>query len=483
MAKPSSKSNFLQTFLLMATIFLGLQLLLPKQPDPASLKSLNQYRTDLAEANAKLNDISAVAIKSSVERAVDKEVSEKKLTQVEGDKIKLEANVLLADTQLKAGIARKDTGRIRNAYHTLQPIDARLKGKPEYANKFAVADVSSDARFGWSGWSAQGIHDKTIAEISERSKHDLIWGLIPGGYAAIDGLVHMTGAQPGFSYWFAALILAVIVRAIVFPVAQKQMMFGRQMMQLQPLAAEIKKQYEGKPEKQAEMQKSLMALYAEYGVNPAAGCLPALVQIPLFLTVYQFMLLYQFDFSKGTFAWVNPNTSQMFPHGFVAPNLGTLDPALIIIYGVMMIVSTLLTPQSDPMQAKQQRLMGVGISIFFTVSMFFGFFPVPGAFVLYWIFLLILSTLQALRAYRLPVAPLQKVNTSAGGVHPTTFSGKWQKKMQDMMEAAEQQQNNRGGGTSNSTKPGTTKPSITGGSSVGDAKTGKPVTHKPKKRK
>jgi YidC/Oxa1 family membrane protein insertase len=260
-------------------------------------------------------------------------------------------------------------------------------------------------------------------------------------------------------------------------------MFGRQMMQLQPLAAEIKKQYEGKPEKQAEMQKSLMALYAEYGVNPAAGCLPALVQIPLFLTVYQFMLLYQFDFSKGTFAWVNPNTSQMFPHGFVAPNLGTLDPALIIIYGVMMIVSTLLTPQSDPMQAKQQRLMGVGISIFFTVSMFFGFFPVPGAFVLYWIFLLILSTLQALRAYRLPVAPLQKVNTSAGGVHPTTFSGKWQKKMQDMMEAAEQQQNNRGGGTSNSTKPGTTKPSITGGSSVGDAKTGKPVTHKPKKRK
>ncbi len=488
MAKTSSRSNFFQTFLLMMTIFLAYNLIFnkPKEADTyegKELKTLQSYREALADANARLLDTTALDLKGKVEREADASVAQKTLTAEDAAKVKLEANILLADTELKAGIARNDTGRIRTAYHTLMPIDSRLKGKPEYSEPIAVADVSGDKRFGWKEWTPQALHDRAIAEISDRSKHDLIWGLIPGGYAAIDGLVHLTGAQPGFSYWFAALILALIVRAIVFPVAQKQMMFGRQMQQLQPLAAEIRKQYEGKPEKATEMQKKLMELYAEYGVNPAAGCLPALIQVPLFLTVYQFMLLYQFDFSKGTFAWVNPHTSQMFPAGFVAPNLGSLDPTLIIIYGVMMIVSTLLTPQTDPMQAKQQRLMGIGISVFFTVTMFFGFFPVPGAFVLYWIFLLVLSTLQALRAYRLPVAPLQKVNTSAGGVYPTSLGGKWQKKMQELMEAAEAQKTGTtpAAGTKSTASKNPTPLSGSGG--IGDAKTGKPVKHKPKKRK
>ena len=89
-------------------------------------------------------------------------------------KVKLEANILLADTELKAGIARNDTGRIRTAYHTLMPIDARLKGKPEYTESISVADVSGDKRFGWKEWTPQALHDRAIAEISERSKHDLI---------------------------------------------------------------------------------------------------------------------------------------------------------------------------------------------------------------------------------------------------------------------------------------------------------------------
>ena len=220
------------------TIFLAYNLIFnkPKEADTyegKELKTLQSYREALADANARVLDTTALDLKAKVERAVDAEVSQKTLTVADADKVKLEANILLADTELKAGIARNDTGRIRSAYRTMLPIDARLKGKPEYSDTFSVADVSGDKRFGWKEWTPQSLHDRAIAEISERSKHDLIWGLIPGGYAAIDGLVHLTGAQPGFSYWFAALVLAVIVRAIVFPVAQKQMMFGRQMQQLQ----------------------------------------------------------------------------------------------------------------------------------------------------------------------------------------------------------------------------------------------------------
>jgi membrane protein insertase Oxa1/YidC/SpoIIIJ len=117
--------------------------------------------------------------------------------------------------------------------------------------------------------------------------------------------------------------------------------------------------------------------------------------------------------------------------------------------------------------------MGIGIAIFFTVTMFFGWFPVPGAFVLYWIFLLILSTLQSLRAYNLPLPPLQRVNTAAGGTYPTGFGSKWQKRIQDMMLEAQAQQG------ANPTPGSSSTPTITPGS----GKTGTPAKHKPKKRK
>ena len=278
--------------------------------------------------------------------------------------------------------------------------------------------------------------------------------------------MNLTGAHPDYSYAVAALILALVVRAAIFPLAQKQFLFSRQMSQLAPLVAEIKDKY---ADDQTQQNLKVMELYKEYGVNPAAGCGPALVQMPLFLTVYQCMLLYQFDFIKGTFLWVNPNTSAL-THAITAPNLGQLDAVLIVIYGISMTISTLLTPVTDPTQKKQQRLIGVGMSIFITVTMFFGLFPVPGAFVLYWIFLNILATAQALVAYRKELPPLVKVNAAGGGVYPTTPGGKWAKKMEEMMRAAEQQ---RAGG-------GTTPVAPTAAPST---KTGAPAKHKPKKRK
>ena len=86
------------------------------------------------------------------------------------------------------------------------------------------------------------------------------------------------------------------------------------------------------------------------------------------------------------------------------------------------------------------------MSVMFTVMMFTGVFPVPAAFVLYWIGTNVLATIQSLRAYRLPLPPLVKVNAPGGGVFPT-------------------------GGAANG---------LLNGSS---GKTGAPQMHKPKKKK
>jgi len=326
----------------------------------------------------------------------------------------------------KYGLAHNDTVVLRNAFQTLAADQRSLQGTPMWSEEFPVpATSAAPQRFPWRQTSAKDLYDRLTADLSARNKKDLIYGVFPG-YQIIDALVHLTGAEPSFSYAFAAFLLALIVRVIVYPLVQKQLMWGRKMQQLAPLVKEIKAEFtdkNGKTTNQAELQQRTMGLYKEYGINPLAGCLPAGIQFPLFITVYQFMLRYQFAFRNGTFLWVNPKAS-LATHGFLAPTLGDRDYVLIILYGITMVFSTLLMPVTDPTQIKQQRLMGIGMGLLFTFFMFTGAFPTPAAFVLYWVFTNLLATAQSLRAYRLPIPPLEKVNTQPGGVFPMAPFGK-----------------------------------------------------------
>jgi YidC/Oxa1 family membrane protein insertase len=451
-------------------------------------------------------DEQAAALKKGVKdpgaiRAIDEEIREKQFY----------ADLLAADAAYRFALTRNDTNVMRqSAYGVLAGWERKLQGSPLWAKKFPVpAALRAPSRFPWATsitspaggtpiassamkldqlvegkWvsdtpavyripnqqnvvaqtspgqiSGQELTDRLVAEIAARNQSELTWGIFPG-YKIIDALVGLTGRNPGFSYAFAAFLLALLVRIAVFPLVQKQLMWGRKMQQLGPLVKEIREQYTDKKTKQVtnpqELQQKTMALYAEYGINPLAGCLPAGIQFPLFITVYQFMLHYQFAFQQGTFLWINPQMSRA-TNGFLAPTLGHRDYILIILYGITMIFSTLLMPVSDPNQIKQQKLMGIGFGLFFTVLMFTGVFPTPAAFVLYWVFTNLLATAQSLRAYRMPIPPLEKVNTKAGGVFP-------------MPPFQDAKTNGRANGKS--TQPIQMPKS-----------TGTPAKHKPKKRK
>ena len=429
----------------------------------------------LSAASLEMKDITANQLFHQYQSRVDDDVKNKKITEAQGQAKKIEAGVLTAETQLRAGLVRNDTSRVRSAYQTLWLFQKTLENRPEW-NVVQVSTFDStipllSKDLGKKSWAGQELFEKTSELLKERNKHELIWGFIPGGFSFIDFLVQMTGRVPSFSYAFAGFLLALIVRSLVFPLSQKQLMFSRQMSQLQPLANEIRERYKDNPQ---EQQAKIMALYQEYGINPAAGCAPAFVQMPLFLTVYQCMLLYQFKFQEGTFLWINPAVSKL-THGFTAPNLGHQDNLLIILYGISMVCSTLLSPVSDPNQKNQQRLMGVGISVVFTFFMFTGAFPVVAGFVLYWTFTNILATLQSLRAYKLPLPPLVKVNAKGGGVFPT-----------DPTQGFGSKAGSKGG---TAVADGPVFPWSKGGSKNGKADppkgksggTGKPAQHKPKK--
>jgi YidC/Oxa1 family membrane protein insertase len=495
MARPStpSKGNPIQTFLMIGLIWLAMIMFLkpgqqPTSPTGKPLTTRTDYFATLQDQANQIHENTASQLIGGFFGAVDADVKAKRITQQEGDAEKIQGATLVADADLRAGQRLNNSNKVRMGYQTLQGWSRKNSTNPGWSAPMELPDPSNFRTTQLVQMSPKAFFEQMTQTLSDRNKTDLVWGFIPGGYQAIDFLVRLTGKNPNYSYWIASLLLAVVLRAIVWPLSQKQLMFSRQMSQLTPRINEIKKQYEGN---QTETQQRTMALYREYGINPFQGCLPAFVQMPLFLTVYQCMLHYQFEFRNGFFLWVNPATSAA-THGFFAPNLGEQDYILILIYGITMTVSTLLTPVTDPTQAKTQRMMGVGMSIAITAFMFLGLFPVVSGFVLYWIFLNLLATVQAFRAYRLPMPPLVKVNTPNGGVYPTSgIKGRW---MQMMEEAQRMQSEQRGSG--NSLPPPTrNEPSKAAGSNGKAQKNGKPDTgdtdtkssgqkpkYKPKKR-
>src|SRR5947209_17865822 len=74
------------------------------------------------------------------------------------------------------------------------------------------------------------------------------------------------------------ILLTVIIRLLLFPLTLKQLRSTKAMQSIQPLIADVKKQY---PKDQRAQLEATQAIYKEYGINPAAGCLPLVVQLPV----------------------------------------------------------------------------------------------------------------------------------------------------------------------------------------------------------
>lgn len=428
----------------------------PAGPKP----TLDQYAVDIHYNAAHLWDYTSSQLFSSglvpavndAENSLDDLVKKGKLDKADADKQKLVLDGKLLDSALSVSNAllqgaeetvavngtvlpRNPTGepyknfsydKYQQAYQLLDTYEKKFGESPLWQTKYSVVN------FGGAKVSTSGAELHLVArdKLSALSEHQPVAGFIPG-YQLVDALVKMTGKSQGLSYWLAALLLAIVVRGLIWPLSQRQLMWGRQMSQLAPLLKDIKDKHKD----QAIQQKMTMELYREYGLNPFAGCWPALIQLPLFLGVYQCMLHYRFEFQKGTFLWINEAVSKS-THGFTAANLGQKDTVLIIIYAITLLISTLLTPVNDPTQVRQQRTIGIGVALMFPVLMITGTYPVPSAFVLYWTFTNVLATIQSLRAYYLlPAPPLVKVNTAAGGVFPTERKVGWWEKLQQQAQA------------------------------------------------
>jgi YidC/Oxa1 family membrane protein insertase len=165
------------------------------------------------------------------------------------------------------------------------------------------------------------------------------------------------------NYGWAIIIITCILKLCFFPLTHKSYKSMKDMQKLQPKMAELKEKH--KSDREA-MNKAVMELYKTHKVNPMGGCLPMLVQIPVFFGLYR-ALMYSIELRHAPFMlWLT--------------DLSAKDPYMVtpIIMGVTMLIQQKMTPSNmDPVQAK----MMLALPIVFT----FMFLNFPSGLVIYWL--------------------------------------------------------------------------------------------------
>lgn len=186
------------------------------------------------------------------------------------------------------------------------------------------------------------------------------------------------------NYGVAIIILTIIIRLLFWPLNHVSFKSMKKMQELQPLIQKLKEKY---GDDKARLNQELMQLYRTYNVNPFMGCIPMLIQIPVFFALYK-VLLMAIELRHAPFiSWINDlSAPDRLYIGFHIPYLGGL-PVLTILMGISMYFQQKLSPTSlDPTQARMMLLMPV----LFTVL----FINFPSGLVLYWLTNNVLSIIQ-----------------------------------------------------------------------------------------
>jgi YidC/Oxa1 family membrane protein insertase len=181
------------------------------------------------------------------------------------------------------------------------------------------------------------------------------------------------------NYGVAIIILTLLTKILLWPLGSKSYKSMSEMKKLQPLIKDIREKYKNDRKK---MNEATMALYRTYKINPLGGCLPMLVQIPVFIALYR-MLYGAIELRHAPFfLWINDLSApdRLFRFGFSIPLMEPPYgiPVLTLIMGASMLLQQKMSPpMGDPTQAKMMMLM----PIIFTVI----FINFSSGLVLYWL--------------------------------------------------------------------------------------------------
>ena len=190
------------------------------------------------------------------------------------------------------------------------------------------------------------------------------------------------------NYGIAIIILTALVRIIFWPITHKSTESMKKMQKIQPQVQELREKYKDKPQK---MNQEVMALYKVHKVNPMAGCLPIVVQIPVFIALFT-VLRSAIELRFAGFLWISDLSE---PEGLFAsmiPFAGGLNILPLLMTATMVWQQRLTPSAGDPQQQK--------MFMFMPVVMLFIFYSMASALVLYWTTSQTLSIVQLLMQRR-----------------------------------------------------------------------------------
>jgi YidC/Oxa1 family membrane protein insertase len=230
------------------------------------------------------------------------------------------------------------------------------------------------------------------------------YGLVANPLNRLLNWLHIlfSGLGPKWSWGLAIIFLTILVRTAIWPLYAKSTRSMKRMSKLQPEMTKLKEKYSDDPNR---MNQEMMKLYRTYGVNPLGGCLPMLIQLPIFFGFYR-MLQYAVELRHQGFLWVDdlsqPDTV------FTIPVFGGIPLNLLpIVMAITSFAQMAMTPMTG--DKTQRRIMMMMPFMFF-----FFCYSFASALALYWTTTNLFSIFQTWITNKLPEPELKPRKTEGG---------------------------------------------------------------------
>ena len=225
--------------------------------------------------------------------------------------------------------------------------------------------------------------------------YQILSPLVNGITFLINGLYHFTVQAHMGSYGLAIILFTILLKIVLYPLTLKQMKSMYMMKELGPKIKEIQDKYKKKdPQK---MQQKVMEVYKEHNVNPMAGCVPLLIQMPILLALFQSLRTFVYsDVNHAKFLWIT-NLSDINNEFFILPGLAAITTYL---------QTKMTTNTADQTQKMMLYMMPVMIAWF---SM-----QVPAGLALYWVTFNIMGIAQQYLINKQTSAMKEAITEGAG---------------------------------------------------------------------
>ncbi|WP_455169790.1 membrane protein insertase YidC [Aegicerativicinus sediminis] len=348
-------------------------------------------------------------------------------------------SVLLSETPFKTGYLKSENLVKDEEIDTV--FTKRFKAKLPLELQAGELNKQMDWYYGPSDYKILNSYDRNLDEILP-----LGWGIF--GWINRYIFIPVFGFLSSFlPYGIAIIVLTILVRIIMSPVTYKSYLSQAKMKVIKPEIAEINEKYKDNAMKK---QQETMALYGKAGVNPMAGCLPALMQLPVFYALFQFFPS-AFDLRQKSFLWADDlssyDTIAKLP--FHIPFYGdhvSLFPLLASL--AIFFYMRMTTGQQVASQPTQEGMPDMGkmmkVMIYISPVMMLFFFNNYASGLSLYYFVSNLITIGIMLVIKNYIIDEDKIhNKIQENKKKPKKQNKFQRKMQEMMEQAEQQKKNQ----------------------------------------